>query len=184
VPIAPAPPWVIARLKKQGERAELIGESIVELDQSHNIQRARDFLRNRAPAIEGESGDAHTLATASHLGDLGISEALAFDLMAELFNPRCEPAWDDSELTKKVENAYRYRERPLGCKASDSAALDEAMARAEALRRDETKGSDSETIVTPAESERDEKRERRRVQFHLRSEAEQDNRPPRRSVTL
>ena len=47
----------------------------------------------------------------------GISEALAFDLMWEHWNPRCIPPWSAEEVDhfeQKIENGYAYNTSPPG----------------------------------------------------------------------
>ena len=56
-------------------------------------------------------------ATTAHLKSFGISPELAFNLLWEHWNPRCEPPWGPDEvdhLRKKVSNAYEYNTSPPG----------------------------------------------------------------------
>jgi hypothetical protein len=38
----------------------------------------------------------------------GLSEETAMDVLWEIYNPRCKPAWEWDDLETKVRNAYRY----------------------------------------------------------------------------
>ena len=91
---------------------------IIEADLQANIRTASTWLVHEAkPAIEGQGGDHCAYATAAYLKSLGISEARAFELMQEHWNPRCTPPWevgDLDHLQTKVENAYRYNTSPPG----------------------------------------------------------------------
>ncbi|MCG2628840.1 bifunctional DNA primase/polymerase [Bradyrhizobium sp. WYCCWR 13023] len=109
IPAAPAPPWFYDVLGKAKERLADAGEAAIELDQPANVEWAVDFLIEDAePAIEGSGGDLQTCKIAMNLRDRGISEPLAYELMAEHYNPRCEPPWDADDLRKKVGNGYSY----------------------------------------------------------------------------
>lgn len=82
------------------------------------IDRVRDILKTRKPAIEGQGGDAHTLATIYHCRDHALDEDTIFDLLTEPggWNERCEPPWDEDQLRQKIENAFRYAKEPPGTK--------------------------------------------------------------------
>ena len=121
-----SPNWIVERLKRQGEKNEYKSDPVFELDTPIAIDRAKDFLRHRAPALEGQEGDKHTLLTAMGLIDLGISEEKAVELMTAplvrtpqgfiSWNDSCDPPWPYDELAVKVGNAWRYRERRPGDK--------------------------------------------------------------------
>ncbi|MFM7345531.1 MAG: bifunctional DNA primase/polymerase, partial [Tagaea sp.] len=55
-PVATAPPHLLARLAAARERADTTAPA-TDLDTPDAIERARDFLRTRAPAVEGQGGD-------------------------------------------------------------------------------------------------------------------------------
>lgn len=100
--------------EKSGDRDNWI----IEPDLDENIAAAIKWLREDAKiAIQGQGGDHMAYATAAHMKSFGISEALAFDLMWEHWNPRCTPPWnaDDVEhLETKVKNGYSYNTSPPG----------------------------------------------------------------------
>ena len=79
-----------------------------------SLDRAISYLVAAPPAIEGQGGDQQTFKTAAVLKDLGVSEYTAWELMADHWNPRCQPPWDEDELQRKVQNAYRYGSLPPG----------------------------------------------------------------------
>jgi hypothetical protein len=93
-------------------------EWIIEPDLPENIKAAERWLKHEAKiAVEGQGGDGMAYATAAHLKSFGISEELAFDLMLEHWNPRCDPPWSGDEidhLQTKVANAYDYNTSPPG----------------------------------------------------------------------
>lgn len=91
---------------------------LIEPDLPENVASAIQWLKSDAKiAVEGHGGDGMAYATAAHLKSFGISEALAFDLMWEHWNPRCIPPWSIDEvdhLRKKVENGHAYNTSPPG----------------------------------------------------------------------
>jgi hypothetical protein len=105
--------WKFLRKRKPEERVEGSNQSdaVVEVDQPHNIEWAIYFLKNDADeAIEGRGGELTTLKTAMELRDHGISRTQAKMLMADHYNvfPICDPLWTDTDLDKKIDNAYDY----------------------------------------------------------------------------
>lgn len=84
------------------------------------IAIARDRLLQYPPAIEGEGGDFRTVQAVWVARDVGLSIEEAFRLMAEVYNPRCEPPWDLKELSVKTTNAYTYAKLPPGTKGPGS----------------------------------------------------------------
>jgi RecA-family ATPase len=87
----------------------------VELDTPATVERARAYLAETEPAIEGQGGNDRTYATAAAIMDMGVSEEMNFLLMSEVFNPRCIPPFPEDELEKIVRNAATYRQNEPGC---------------------------------------------------------------------
>ena len=91
---------------------------IIDADRPENIAAAITWLLQDAKvAIEGQGGDQTCYNTAAMCKSFGISEALAFDLMWEHWNPRCVPPWSSDEVDhfeKKIENGYSYNTSPPG----------------------------------------------------------------------
>lgn len=106
-PIAPAPKWLLDMVGKPKEKDAQATE-ITSVDNLIDARRAATYLGSVKPAIEGQGGDIHTYTVACSVRDLGISKELCLDLMQDLFNPRCQPPWDERELAAKVNHAYRY----------------------------------------------------------------------------
>jgi len=60
---------------------------LCELDHEDAIAQGIDYLRNSAPeAIEGAGGDHTTYAIAARLGDFGLSQETAYELMLMHWN--------------------------------------------------------------------------------------------------
>lgn len=112
------PQWLLDKMDRHYD-VKPEAKALVECDLPHNIDRALDFLSTRAPAIETHGGDTWTLQTAAKVKDCGVSEDKCFELMFAPggWNSRCQPAWDAAGLRKKVENAYRYGQNPIGNKS-------------------------------------------------------------------
>jgi hypothetical protein len=118
-PIADAPDWFYIEARRLGDKVETTEqEPIIALDQPANVDWARYFLQYDAPrSVAGEGGEQTTLDVATVLKDMGISEPLALELMAEFYNVdgRCDPIWSMDEtptedsLAVKVRNAYAYK---------------------------------------------------------------------------
>jgi hypothetical protein len=112
---AEAPTWFYQLLAPK-ERVANASDTVIELDQDHNIYRAIHFLTHEAtPAIEGNGGEFRTMKTAMVLRDRGISEETALELMLDHYNERCDPPWDFDGIKQKVANGYAYASlRPAG----------------------------------------------------------------------
>jgi hypothetical protein len=80
-----------------------------EEDTAGAITAATAYLAGPAPpAIGGQGGDHTTYVVSCRLRDFGLSEEMAYRLLLQVWNGRCDPAWDAYELRAKVTNAYAY----------------------------------------------------------------------------
>lgn len=116
-PVAAAPAAFLARLAAPRERSDVIAPA-TDLDSDQAVERAREFLQSRAPAVEGAGGDDWTYRTACIVKDFGLSASMALDVMAE-WNDGCSPPWDLDELAGKVENAFAYGLSAAGSQSPD-----------------------------------------------------------------
>jgi hypothetical protein len=118
-PIADAPDWFYVEAKRTAAKVEAIEqEPVIDLDQPANVDWVRNYLQHDAPqSIAGQGGEQTTLDVATVLKDMGISEAMGLELMAEFYNveDKCDPIWSMDEspaedsLPVKVHNAYTYK---------------------------------------------------------------------------
>ncbi|WP_456719577.1 MULTISPECIES: AAA family ATPase [unclassified Bradyrhizobium] len=154
-------PWAVERIgaRVSTDTVERGLAAEVELDTDAAIEQAIDLLQSYAtsprevdrngkqingPAIEGEGGDGWTVQVAMNVGDLGVSREMCLELMAEHFNPACEPPWlgDDEGDTKdrlstKVNSAYNSREKPPGSDSAEAEFGDDLVEDADELVREE-----------------------------------------------
>jgi hypothetical protein len=112
-PVRRVPVEVLSRLDTPLDRQA--AEAVATLDTEMTLERAAAYLAEEAPpAIEGQGGDLTTFKVAAALKDMGVSEAMAAEIMVECYNERCAPPWDVEELKQKVANAYAYGSRAPG----------------------------------------------------------------------
>jgi len=112
---APLPEWIINFVGIPTERREDYDIPISEPDKNSNVERAILWLKSYAPeAIQGNGGDAVTFQIACKLRDFNVSEATALELLSEHWNEtKAFPPWDQTELEKKIANAFKYaKDRP------------------------------------------------------------------------
>lgn len=86
----------------------------VESDAPGTQQRFVQFLMAARPAIEGQHGDATTLACAYKGRDYGLSEECNLKLMLAYYNARCVPEWPEASMARIVRHAYLYPQNSQG----------------------------------------------------------------------
>lgn len=75
-------------------------------------ERARKYARTIDPAISGQGGHDKTFYAACKLGPgFNLPRDLALRIIAEEFNPRCQPPWKPHEIEHKVDDAYAKESR-------------------------------------------------------------------------
>lgn len=118
VPMADVWPELAEILSGPRQRAENADTALYELDTETSVDSAREYLKVRKPAVEGQGGDAHTYATAVRVRDYGVSEDKCYELLIAKggWNDRCDPPWGLEELEIKVRNSYRYAKDRAGTK--------------------------------------------------------------------
>lgn len=83
------------------------------LEAPNRIDRCEKYMEKVDPAVEGQSGDAHTLMVAMIGGDFGLSDDEFWPLLLR-WNETCQPPWEDRDLERKLRNAHKYRKKPFG----------------------------------------------------------------------
>lgn len=80
------------------------------------VERARKYVGCLDPSISGSEGHNRCYQAACVLvHGFDIDDALALRILAEEFNPRCDPPWSDRELRHKVNQARKgTSDKPVG----------------------------------------------------------------------
>ena len=114
---APVPSWLMEELakKRAKSKTEQTARNAVSTDNPCYIEKARSYLKDAQPAIQGQAGDNHTIVVANQLGDFGVGPEKAYELLLESWNPRCVPQWAADDLLVKVNSAYDSRLSAIGC---------------------------------------------------------------------
>lgn len=100
-----------------------IQETLAELPQDERVRRCVAYMAALPPAVEGEGGDYRTYRAAQVGGDFALEPAEFWPVIQE-YNSRCSPPWTDIELRRKMANAYRYRQKPMGYRLLDRSGPD------------------------------------------------------------
>lgn len=96
-------------------KTEVISHGTQTYDETvQTRERYIEYLKSAPIAIEGESGDQATFSVGAVGHDFGLSPESTWGLLLDHYNGRCQPPWDPQELKKKVNNAYKYAESPIG----------------------------------------------------------------------
>jgi len=116
MPMAELPPWLPVALNATVEKRKAV---TTELDLPTNIRKAVKFMQGKPEVTQGDGADAKTYEMACWLADLGLSEEKALELM--LAHYKCSPQDERYEafLTRKIANAYAYRQNEVGADADD-----------------------------------------------------------------
>lgn len=114
-------PLLAPILTKPERQAPVLPPAERKWDEPETLARAEAWLAGLVlagdVAVEGMGGDQRTYEVACGLLEMAISPETARDLMAEHWNPRCIPPWDEAELATKILNAWRYGQETKGGKA-------------------------------------------------------------------
>lgn len=119
---APLPAWVSEALAVADAPLKA---AVEEKDLPGNIERATKVLERYVErgdvAIEGRGGDDRTYRLCCEMLDLGLSPFTAKNLIEAIWNPHCQPPWEDEELDLKLENAYAFMQNEAGAYGTQKA---------------------------------------------------------------
>lgn len=73
------------------------------------VERASRYLATMPPSISGARGHDALFRAALALHGFGLPESEALAMLRAEFNPRCEPAWSEREIARKVSQVARSR---------------------------------------------------------------------------
>lgn len=111
---APLPEWLGRMLRTVTKAPNDADAMLGAEDCSASIERAKAYVANAAPAIEGEGGDMQTYKICARLRrDFNLSIEAALEVLGP-WNDRCSPPWDLDQLEKKLENAGQYGQNLAG----------------------------------------------------------------------
>jgi hypothetical protein len=128
VKIAKLPEDIAALLGRVKERDDRSDTALFEWDLPSAVERVRDLLAVRKPAIDGHGGNHHTYCTAALARDHAVSMEKLLEIVMEPggWNSRCVPPWDYNDLVAPAgpfTNAYKYAKHRPGVKGEDVDAL-------------------------------------------------------------
>jgi hypothetical protein len=107
------PPFV----KQKADPVARDQKSVVELDLKANLSSAREYVKHDAPSADQGNRNETAFRVANHIGDFGVSQATALELLEEWNAAKCVPPIEEDELQAIVENAYKSRQNALGIRA-------------------------------------------------------------------
>ena len=146
VPIATMPGWLKAKLLEHAPTVQEIEEYEGDVtDEDELVRRRRmyiEYLETAPPSIQGEGGDQALFEVVQYgAWDLALPTEDVLELVAEYFDPRCEPPWDH-ELEERVLHKAHFaktssnRPRRVPIHADEEKVWEEILAKPEALAFD------------------------------------------------
>lgn len=112
VPVAPAPAWLLAWPGLQGRSVDpdAVRQPFpVDLESEigkKRLELGREACATFPASFEGQNGSAALWAIALHLvRTLELPIDTCAELVATVYNPRCEPPWSPREVLHKLEDA-------------------------------------------------------------------------------
>ena len=143
-PLAPAPEWLLDRLRKLAGKAPTPGPAAATPCAGEPppagrqaIAKARAALERHGPPPEGTGGGQHAVQAGMILcRDFALSEDEALPLMRE-WSARYWPGKDDEELLYRLRNGRKYgRNEPGSKRPAETGSLEKATALIDAFERE------------------------------------------------
>jgi hypothetical protein len=120
--IAPSPDW-LTELAKQRTVVPMTRDASVPLNDPDDVNYVRRILRQLVDdgdvAIEWHGGNDRTYRLFALCMDY-CDRDTSLALVTEIWNPECQPPWDDADLEKFADHAEEYRQNEIGAKATGS----------------------------------------------------------------
>lgn len=88
-------------------------EFIQRIETNTRYKMAKRLVEAMPAAVEGEHGDAQTLQVAFVGNDYALTPDEFWPILVE-YNKKCRPPWNERDLRRKLENAYKYSSLPRG----------------------------------------------------------------------
>lgn len=106
-PPAPAPGWLVEWLKKKPAPSTVqsyAGDVSDPTERSYRRELYAKYLKTTTPCVQGEAGDDRLFAVVQHGAyDLQLPTEDVLELVAEHFDPRCQPPWGE-ELEERIKH--------------------------------------------------------------------------------
>jgi len=81
---------------------------IAHISTETRLDMAQRYLENCEASVQGSGGSTACIKAAGKCFTFGLQADDVFDLMMEVFNPRCRPGWSEKEMDHKVSDAYKF----------------------------------------------------------------------------
>lgn len=81
---------------------------IAHISVETRLDMAERYLENCEASVQGAGGSTACIKAAGKCFTFGLQAEDVFDLMMEVFNPRCRPAWSEKEMDHKVSDAQKF----------------------------------------------------------------------------
>jgi len=124
------PDAILALAAAQQPRLRVVAPASTPLTPDR-VRRARAYLRKIPGAVAGASGHTATFNAVAHVMigfDLGEDDTLA--LIADDYNPRCDPPWSERELRHKIASVSAQCKRERGYLLADRPRIESSRAAA------------------------------------------------------
>lgn len=116
------------------------------VDMGEQAKRARAWLAECEPSIQGSGGTQRLWHAASIVHRFSISPSTAVELLAQVFNPICMPAWSRAELERAVERQRKAAHSPPS-KAKDRPRQQRARSTSPHDEEGSTQAADERPVV-------------------------------------
>src|SRR5678815_1633566 len=87
---------------------------------SAKTQRARAYLARIPAAVSGDGGHTQTFNAVAHvMFGFDLARDATFSIIANDYNPRCDPPWSERELQHKISSVAAHCKRERGYLLTD-----------------------------------------------------------------
>jgi hypothetical protein len=129
-PFAPLPAFIeslrVSRATEKREAAVVVPAPAGIVEDRRTEARAIAYLRVAAPAVSGQGGSRQTLSVARFIcWGLALGAQRGFELLRDVYNLRCVPAWAETDLYRKCTEAMKPEAAPypFGSKIGEPAPV-------------------------------------------------------------
>jgi hypothetical protein len=116
--IAEAPQWLIDECKQARPKDKQAGERIAD-ETPEAVQQAWRQMETWPAGDDPDAGDEAAYRHAAQLADLGLEQGTTAEIV-HTWNETLDHPMNAERLEQKVENAYLYRQNPIGNRSPDT----------------------------------------------------------------